>query len=289
MKNRKRFSLDVSLKPGRCLLEGGQLDVLQRVLVEDAPEWAKQARVWRSRTEQWPVDLTKPNELVRAIHAYEAWRAPIKERYAKLFGDPRSRRFIGSIELQAARRDDLTVLVSVDQHVLARIADFWILGNWITFQLRRSKVDGVDAAAWSTKVFASLCEALSPFYGEARMTGEYDKKNMIREGGRVEAIGVDYSRHLPGLYWLNYFGEPYCGLIGRDRLLSAPAREVRSAGKGILMRLADDPRMWSTEEYRSSEARVLEHIGTQYFFSRQDPKRKTVAPNFGDYLRGSGK
>jgi hypothetical protein len=93
-------------------------------------------------------------------------------------------------------------------------------------------------------------------------------------------MGGDASRHLPGLYWLNFFGKPYCDLMGRERLLSAPVAEVLEMGDGILLRLADDPRKWSSLEYKAAERRVLEHIGSQYFFLKDQPNRKTIAPDF---------
>jgi hypothetical protein len=88
------------------------------------------------------------------------------------------------------------------------------------------------------------------------------------------------QKDLQGLYWLNFFGAPYVDLIGRERLLSAPAYEVKAVGDGVLLVLDSDADAWQSEEYQRREQHVIEHLGKQYFFSRHDPERKTVAPDF---------
>ena len=113
------------------------------------------------------------------------------------------------------------------------------------------------------------------------MSDEYDAKNISHEGGGTEAVGVDVSRYLPGLYWLNFFGKPYCELIGLERLLDTPAHEVKGVDDGVLVRLSKDSREWEREDYREAERKVLNHIGRQYCFSKEEPNQKTVAPDFG--------
>ena len=73
-------------------------------------------------------------------------------------------------------------------------------------------------------------------------------------------------------------------LMGRDRLLSAPAYEVREVDEGVLLALSEDPRIWSSAEYKAIEHRVVDHLGKEYFFSRDEPERKTIAPDFNPTL-----
>lgn len=286
MMNRKRFALDVVVRPGRFLFEGGQLDEVQRLLLEHAPNWSKHARFWRSRNDQKPVDLARPGALEKLIRQDEARFdfSPMRRALDAQLGPPAYPRFLGSAELRS-EGDALIVVVRVDEYALAPLGKKWIFGNDVALQIRRSKVEGVDAAAWSADVFRALCDALQPFYGDVHAQDEYDAKNMSHEGGGLQAMGGDASRHLPGIYWLNFFGKPYCDLIGRERLLSAPAAEVREVGDGVLVRLADDPRKWASPEYKAVERRVLDHIGPQYFFSKDDPQRPTDAPAFAS-VRG---
>jgi hypothetical protein len=51
----------------------------------------------------------------------------------------------------------------------------------------------------------------------------------MSEGPRIEAVGCDFGRFLPGLFWLNFFGRPYRGLIGDAHLRSTPAGRGRRA------------------------------------------------------------
>lgn len=97
------------------------------------------------------------------------------------------------------------------------------------------------------------------------------------------AIGANVNKAIPGLYWLNYFGGPYVDLIGRERLLSAPAHEVKPVGDGILIELDSSADAWQSETYVQREQAVINHLGTQYFFSRLHPDRQTTAPNFAAY------
>ena len=281
MKDRKRSALDVIVRPARFLFEEGQLDEVQRLLRDHAPAWSAQARMWRSRNDQQPVDLAKSGALEKLIRQDKARRdfSPMRKVLDAQMGPSRYPRFSGSAELRGDG-DALTIVIHVDEYALAPLGREWIFGNDVALQIRRSQVEGVDAATWAGAVFRALCNALRPFHGDVHASDEWDTKNMSHEGGGLEAMGVDISRHLPGLYWLNFFGRPYCDLMGRERLLSAPAAEVREVGDGVVLRMADDPRQWASPEYKAVERRVLDHIGPQYFFSRDQPNRKTTAPDF---------
>jgi hypothetical protein len=92
------------------------------------------------------------------------------------------------------------------------------------------------------------------------------------------------QKGLPGLYWLNYFGPQYVDLMGRESLLSAPAYDVKAAGDGVILALDESAEAWSTDAYRQREHVVIAHIGGQYFFSRFEPDRKLVAPQFRNEL-----
>lgn len=286
MKDRRRFGLDIAVRPARFLFEEGQLDEVQRLLLKHAPKWSTQARMWRSRNDHKPVDLARPGALEKLIRQDKARFdfSPMRKALDAQLGPqlpPAYPRFLGSAELRGDG-DALIVVISVDEYALAPLGMEWIFGNDVALQIRRSKVEGVDAVAWSADIFQALCGALPVLYGDVHASDEWDAKNMSHEGGGLEAMGVDVSRHLPGLYWLNFFGKPYCDLMGRERLLSAPGAEVREVADGILLRLADDPREWASPEYRAIERRVLDHIGSQYFFSRDEPNRRTLGLKWND-------
>jgi hypothetical protein len=97
---------------------------------------------------------------------------------------------------------------------------------------------------------------------------------------RIEAIGRDFGRFLPGLFWLNFFGGRYKDLIGEERLRSAPAERVIGLDSGVIISLAADPARWNSTEFTMSEERVRRHLGPAFFFAKSDSERETVAPDW---------
>ena len=146
-------------------------------------------------------------------------------------------------------------------------------------------VEGQSTSAWARHFVERMVACMPVRYGSAWTDEEYEAKNMVNDETGVYAIGADVNHEIPGLYWLNYFGGPYVELIGRERLLSAPAYEVKPVGDGVLIALDASAESWQNEAYVEREQAVIAHLGKQYFFSRHDPDRQTIAPDFRDYDR----
>jgi hypothetical protein len=153
------------------------------------------------------------------------------------------------------------------------------LGNRISLQVRRPMVEGRPANVWVREAFERICAVLSPAWGWSGQVGEYWAKAMS-DSPRVEAIGRDFGRHLPGLFWLNFFGRRYKDLIGVDRLRSAPAERTIDLDDGFLIQLSSDPLDWKTADYSIREQRVRDHLGQELFFNRTEPDRATVVPDW---------
>jgi hypothetical protein len=49
---------------------------------------------------------------------------------------------------------------------------------------------------------------------------------------------------------------------------------------GVLVSLGVDPLTWNTPEYASKEQKVRDHLGPELFFSRAEPDRLTVVPDW---------
>jgi hypothetical protein len=49
---------------------------------------------------------------------------------------------------------------------------------------------------------------------------------------------------------------------------------------GVLIALDPADDAWQSEAYRQREQAVIAHLGEQYFFSRHEPQRNTVALDF---------
>jgi hypothetical protein len=153
------------------------------------------------------------------------------------------------------------------------------LGNRIALQVRRPKVGRSSGDTWLREAFEFLCATLSPAWGWAGHAREYWAK-VMSDPPRLEAVGRDFGRFLPGVFWINFFGRRYRELIGDDRLRSAPAERVTIIDDGVLIVIAGDPAAWDAPEYAISEQRVRGHLGTELFFSKADPERLTVAPDW---------
>ena len=123
-----------------------------------------------------------------------------------------------------------------------------------------------------------LSERIELDLADACMADEFNAKNAVTEDGGYAGIGRDLARYLPGVYWVNFYGQAYCDFTGRDRLLSAPAYATREVGGGVLVRLSERPQDWNTPEYKDRERRFLDHVGREHFFEREDPDKPTKSP-----------
>ncbi|MFN8635247.1 MAG: hypothetical protein U0893_15460 [Chloroflexota bacterium] len=276
------FRLDISVYLDRSLVHGNDLDTLQDLLIARAPGWSQGLQVWRNYEAKIPIDVKTPGELARTLRSLAEAATAVNIRYWQTNEPPaglRPERVMGSEELRGAN-PSLILIIDLDDVVFRPIGNTWIWGNSIAIQICRARVEGASAPQWAHDLFVALCGALSPVHAKACMSGEYATKNISHEGGGTRAIGIDRSSSLPGLYWLNFVGRSYRDFIGLDKLSTAPAFEAREIGDGVLIGLADDPRSWSTPEYQRRERAVLDHIGTEYFFDRSQPDRRTTAPPF---------
>jgi hypothetical protein len=153
----------------------------------------------------------------------------------------------------------------------------FVSSNRLSIEIHNlARVDRLAAVDWVRAFFEQSVTVLPVLYARAYLDQEFEAKNRVP--GTV--VGVDLRRHLPGLYWLNYLGPPYVGLIGRDRLLSSPAFHVGASADGVILQLDESPEAWDRPECAQRERQVIDHLGRQFFFERNDPGRETVAPAF---------
>jgi hypothetical protein len=263
--------------PKSFLLADRQLDLVQEILREHAPKWSAGLHLYRYPRQRHPIEVTAPGALAEIVRNATV-REPQYYQQLRDRGCP-SVRVTGSAELRGVD-SSLVVVVGVDEYPIAACGDEWHWGNGLSITITRRRVEGMDAVAWSARVFESVCEALSPWHAFGTAFAEFDAKNMSHEGGGLAAIGRNIAAGLPGLYWVNFFGQPYRELIGRDRLFTAPAHQVREVDDGVLLMIHPEPQAWDTPEYRMAEDRILAHVGRRFFFAREDPDRETAAPPF---------
>lgn len=257
---------------------GDDLDVLQSLLADLAPRWSSKLRLMRSPKDQQPINVGDSRALRSVVTAAAGERGATYRALVERHGPPPHERLAGSAELRGAG-PELVVVVSLDEMVVSPLGARKQLGNSVALQVRRPKIERRDADAWLFDTFESLCSALSPAWASAGHAAEYWTK-VMSDGPRVEAVGRDFGRFLPGMFWLNFFGRRYCELLGSERLASSPAARVVAVDDGVLIGLAADPLTWNTPDYAADEQKVRDHLGVELFFSKAEPERLTVVPDW---------
>ncbi|CAL9568242.1 hypothetical protein [Streptomyces sp. enrichment culture] len=231
----------------RSLVEdpgGATLVRVARVLAETAPAWASEVVVWSPEPgERSPLGpLAALPDVVR-----DRTRWATEDRHS------------GNVELRGAT-GDLNVVVSVNSSPLARVGGRLLLNNGVTVAALREEAAGAARAA-----FERICDEARPVWGAVYRASVY-RAQVMADGPVLRAVGRDFSRFLPGLFEVNYFGAKYVELIGEatfERLGTA----ARKAGDG-----------WIVEA--TGAADLLSRIGTEYFFLKGTEGRATRAPDW---------
>jgi hypothetical protein len=81
----------------------------------------------------------------------------------------------------------------------------------------------------------------------------------------VEIMGgqpVKILEKIPGVFWGNYFGEPYISKIGKQKLLSSTVYKVEELKNGdIYLQISDTPFKSSSDEERKIQKNIAKHLG----------------------------
>jgi len=272
------YRLDLQLYFGASLLDRRLLAKVQTTCLQRAPNWSAGLRLWPVEKGDARIDPKEPDAFYDAVIPEVTEKGDLYRDLVAQYGQPRSNRICGNVEFRGGNKS-LVLAMSLDEEIFGRVGEIWTWGNYLSFQVRGPDVDGSPSPAWAKHLIHTFTVP-ELWYAHAEMADEFAAKNLLCDSSGCEAVGVDISKSLPGLYWLNYFGKPYVELIGRNRLLSAPAHEVADFGNGVLVMIGDQPEEWDTHGYRLTESRVLDHLGRTFFFSKAEPRRATVAPAF---------
>jgi hypothetical protein len=265
--------LDVSIYLDRSLLDAQFASRVQRLACDALPSWRGGALLRRSARDKVAVDLAAPGTLHDLITRVITRPGPFYEELATRHGRPRFERPLGSAEFRGPTPAVILVM-HVDAYLVAPMETGFRWGNGITFQVCRSRVEGLPADEWARRTLRQMAEALAPAHAYAGRQEEYYAKNMDFSAG-ARALGWDISRFLPGLYWLNYFGAPYVDLIGRDKLATCPGASEVSGG-GFVIGTAEKSGDWQSGACREREQQVLDRLGRRYFFDRNRTGQPTV-------------
>ena len=275
---KEQKSILIRLHPSRSLLAKGALMEVERVLHDILPRWSRKLR---ARLDEWSrewFDASKPGQLDGAVRQVirpgKTYEALVESCGTSLYDGE-----LGAVTLTGDYRGVYIILIVNDWLFMQQPKQGGLIfGNDISIWVERKDVEGMPAAEWMSRAFATLCESMDFMYGFAYSNGELYSKNADERRG--VGIGSYPSKHLPGLYWINFFGQPYVKLIGKNRLVTTPGVITKSTPTGVIVQFGNEPLAWRTRGYRTAIEKALDHIGRQYFFDRQAPNRKTVAPPF---------
>jgi hypothetical protein len=271
------MDLDVDANFGACLLDRSVLSLVQQIIRAHAPVWSRRLRLWEAKKGAPRIDLNEPSSLYDTVEFDVSTKGPFYQELVRQFGPPAHRGVSGTLEFRGADRS-ITVIVHVDDRKFLRVGDLWTWGNSIAFQLRASVIEGIDADVFAGRLFEELCSKLAPSYAHAESSQEFEAKNISHLGGGTEAIGVDISKSLPGLYWLNYFGEECANSMGKDAFAASGTTELTQIGAGYRLTLSRRPSDWNTTWYKENERRAMKSLGEDFFFHRERPEQQTKSP-----------
>jgi hypothetical protein len=257
---------------------------IQTIFGRVAPQWCSELYVVEDSEEMengLRVEMSDPDSLYTILQQearktdqfrQRAWEntAKLVRESGKTFPPYDPKRLSGNWVI-TDNRQDLMVFLSYDNNPNL------LEQNRLGAHCYSGVFEAIRSEVFFQSLFSQIVKEMPIDYGHAQNTAEWDSRNQNSKGN---CIGINWKQHLPGLYWLNYFGEVYCDFIGRKKLLSAPGKWIKELRNGVIVALGDSPNEWDSPEYRERYAAVEAHLGKEFFFDIRDPKRKTRAPEF---------
>lgn len=134
---------------------------------------------------------------------------------------------------------------------------------------------------FATELFTEL----KMTYGIIHHEKDWEEKNMLIKVPQpddsliTKAVGVDWEKYLPGVYWCNFFGKEYVEWFGRKKVLSTPCLDLKELEYGGVRILTyENPLVYQTKEALEAERKIIKHLGEDAFFDIFDMDRPTIAP-----------
>lgn len=113
-------------------------------------------------------------------------------------------------------------------------------------------------------------------YGFLCLDEEYEAKNIVtnfvHSDGSVEprhVVGMQWPRCIPGLYWINYFGNKYLTRGFAKALLHRDSTHLVRLRSGIRVIFNQDARFFSTAEGHVEEQALKESLGERWFYKNE--------------------
>jgi hypothetical protein len=89
------------------------------------------------------------------------------------------------------------------------------------------------------------------------------------------------AERLPGIYWANFFGQPYIDFFGRKKLLATPCYEVREINENMILLLtAESPLRPEMLEYDDIPNLIKAYLNQNAFAGPRFPDEPCEVPKF---------
>ena len=276
--------LHLEVNYGSDLIDSDVLLVVQELLIRHAPKVAASLEVhgFERDPARILVDLSDPQALREAVRIKGTERGPVAEDLSRLHGQPRYPRRFGSVLIRGRGpgTGGLHLSVRFDAYVpAAPMGTSWMWSNSISLSVSTERVHGVGRQEWVARAVSEITDRTDVLWGAAYLNAEFQQSNLYQGPDGIHALGRDMRTSLPGIFWLNIFGEPYVELLGMARLLSIPAYGVHQSNQQVIMQAYEDAATWADQ--RATKRALIAAIGADFFFDRDDPDGPHRSPDFG--------
>jgi|GEM_PF-2196993 len=172
------------------------------------------------------------------------------------------------------------VLMKCAKPTLASISAWMPYGpnaraHYLTVSVNESKRLRADFYSELIETIDDMFQVLKFDYGNICYRSEYFQKNITQtllEGGKIlreQAIGTEWPRYFPGLYWINYFGDTYRE-AGMD-WACVPSTLITNLTNGVRLQMSAAPGDWQAD-FGGKGVKTVEQLGTSWFFSQHESR-----------------
>lgn len=158
--------------------------------------------------------------------------------------------------------------------------------NYWTAEFGLASLRSEDVSAIQ-KLFLSLFKATQADFGLLTPTDDLDAKNYqvvsTPSGGRsLSYVGLDPSRGVPGLYWVNLFSPALARWLELGRFLARNPQSGEERPDVTVLKFGVSPDLCNSPRVLQSQQDAIESLGTWKFFDIHHPDRVLEPPKWAE-------
>jgi hypothetical protein len=180
-------------------------------------------------------------------------------------------------------------------YVETKPLSFWVDAYWVYGNKKRFNklIGGIKLSNTKDDDIMSLWKDLlldffnwgEMCYGYCCYDKEFESMNVLKKPVMINAKltgigGTDLSESLPGIYWLNFFGEIYFDWFGEKIKQVECFKKDLFTNKAIIIQAYKDPFSFDLKENRNIIKNMMKYLGEENFFEKLHPQKRCKAPIF---------